>query len=140
MNILNELAYINWLAIVAATIATMALGAVWYGPLFGKQWMKLEGLSEADVNNADGSPKVYTQMGIIALITSVAIAALVRALDVTAFVDLLVLGALLGVVLRGATHYIHDGFSARKPGVTLIHTGYDAVVVVVMTIIVGLWR
>lgn len=140
MEILQELTYVNWWAIIAATAATMALGALWYGPLFGKQWMKLEGLTKEDTDNADGSPKVYAQMGVIAFITAIVVAMLVRALEVTAFMDLIILGVLLGVVLRGATHYIHDGFSARKPGVTLIHAGYDAVVVMIVTIVVGVWQ
>ena len=34
---------INYLAVVAAAIGSMILGAIWYGPLFGKVWMKLMG-------------------------------------------------------------------------------------------------
>jgi len=32
---------INYLAVVAAAVASIVLGFLWYGPLFGKQWMKL---------------------------------------------------------------------------------------------------
>lgn len=39
---------INWLAIVLATAAAMAIGSIWYGPLFGKRWMKLVNLKEKD--------------------------------------------------------------------------------------------
>ena len=31
---------VNWLAIVAGMVANMVVGALWYGPLFGKRWMK----------------------------------------------------------------------------------------------------
>ena len=34
---------INYLAVIVSTIASMALGFVWYGPLFGKQWAGLMG-------------------------------------------------------------------------------------------------
>jgi hypothetical protein len=37
---------ISWLAIALAVVAAMAIGTVWYGPLFGKKWMKLVGLKK----------------------------------------------------------------------------------------------
>lgn len=40
---------VNYLVILGCTVAGMALGALWYGPLFGKQWCKLNGV---DPNNA----------------------------------------------------------------------------------------
>ncbi len=30
---------INLLAVVVCAIASMVLGMLWYGPLFGKKWM-----------------------------------------------------------------------------------------------------
>ncbi len=35
---------VNWLAIVVATVSTMVLGMLWYGPLLGKRWMKAMGM------------------------------------------------------------------------------------------------
>lgn len=37
---------INFLAIIAAAVATMVIGFLWYGPLFGKQWSRLMGWGE----------------------------------------------------------------------------------------------
>ncbi len=34
---------INYLAVLVAAIGSMILGAIWYGPLFGKVWMNLMG-------------------------------------------------------------------------------------------------
>lgn len=36
---------INYLAVLVATVVGMAIGFLWYGPLFGKKWMKLMGIS-----------------------------------------------------------------------------------------------
>lgn len=33
----------NYLAIFAAAISSMVIGSLWYGPVFGKPWMKLMG-------------------------------------------------------------------------------------------------
>lgn len=38
---------INLVAILVAAIANMVIGFIWYGPLFGRQWMDLMGL---DIN------------------------------------------------------------------------------------------
>ncbi|MBI2559017.1 DUF1761 domain-containing protein [Candidatus Woesearchaeota archaeon] len=37
---------INNLAVLAAAIASMVIGFLWYGPFFGKQWKKLMGFTD----------------------------------------------------------------------------------------------
>lgn len=37
---------INWLALIAASFVPLATGFLWYGPLFGKAWMKETGMTE----------------------------------------------------------------------------------------------
>lgn len=36
---------INYVAVLVAAVASMIIGALWYGPLFGKTWMRLSGMS-----------------------------------------------------------------------------------------------
>jgi hypothetical protein len=43
---------VNYLAVLVAAITYFVLGWLWYGPLFGKQWMKLQGM---DPNKIDKS-------------------------------------------------------------------------------------
>jgi hypothetical protein len=40
---------VNYWAILAATLLSMVLGSIWYGPLFGNTWTKLMGWSKADM-------------------------------------------------------------------------------------------
>lgn len=44
----------NWAALATATVAGIILGFLWYGPLFGKQWIKLAGI---DVNAMNAKMK-----------------------------------------------------------------------------------
>ena len=44
---------INWIGIGAATVSAFVLGGIWYGPLFGKKWQALVGLSDDQVKNAN---------------------------------------------------------------------------------------
>ena len=61
-----EFAGINYIAVLAAVIASMITGAVWYG-VFAKQWMAAVGLKEEDIKQ---EPKLY----IIAVICQAVIA------------------------------------------------------------------
>ncbi len=45
MNLLPAVT-VNYTAIVAAAVASFVVGWLWYGPLFGKTWMKLTGMKE----------------------------------------------------------------------------------------------
>jgi len=45
---------VNYLAILLAAVSSMVLGSIWYGPLFGKTWMGLMGLSKKDITMTGG--------------------------------------------------------------------------------------
>jgi hypothetical protein len=32
---------VSWLGIFLAVVAAMVIGSIWYGPIFGKKWMKI---------------------------------------------------------------------------------------------------
>lgn len=40
------LVHVNYLAILLCGILSMVVGFLWYGPLFGKEWMKLSGMTD----------------------------------------------------------------------------------------------
>ena len=50
------------ISILIAAIAGMVIGALWYGPLFGVQWMKLMGITPKQIKAAQkkGMGKSYT--------------------------------------------------------------------------------
>lgn len=46
---------INYTLVIVATVVQFVLGAIWYGPLFGKAWMKIvgaENCTEEDMKKA----------------------------------------------------------------------------------------
>jgi hypothetical protein len=61
------------LNIILAAVAVFIIGFVWYGPLFGKLWMKLNKLSKKQC--ADGKKNMPQKMG--AMIVSILIMAYV---------------------------------------------------------------
>jgi hypothetical protein len=51
----------NYAAVVVAAIAYWILGAIWYAALFGKAWVVLEGMTDAQMKSANPAlPYVVT--------------------------------------------------------------------------------
>lgn len=70
---------INYGAILAAVILAVALGVLWYGPLFGRQWMRMVGISHAEMEEAKakgvrGMWRTYALMIVGTLITAYVLA------------------------------------------------------------------
>lgn len=38
---------VSWLGVIVAAVTTFVLGGLWYGPLFGRTWMRVSGVTEA---------------------------------------------------------------------------------------------
>jgi len=53
---------VNYLAVSASGVAAMILGSVWYGPLFGKQWMAMMGLTPEKTAAMKADPAAKKKM------------------------------------------------------------------------------
>ena len=89
---------INWVALVAAAVASMVVGFIWYGPLFGKMWMKLSGMKE--MGDKSQMPKTYAIMFVASLVTAYVLSVLGAGLMTTFWIWLgfqatLLLGSVL---------------------------------------------
>ena len=75
---------INYLAVLAAAAASIVLGFLWYGPLFGKQWIALMNFDKKKMEEAKkkGMPKqTWVLMILGTLVTSYVLAHFVDYLD-----------------------------------------------------------
>lgn len=73
---------VNFLAVFFAAVSSMVIGTIWYGPLFGKQWMKLVGLTQKDMDDAKKTmPITYGQMFLDSLMTSFVLAMVIGMAD-----------------------------------------------------------
>lgn len=48
---------INYWAVLAGAVASMVIGSVWYGPLFGRKWMEINELNPDDVAKREAMQK-----------------------------------------------------------------------------------
>lgn len=61
----------NYIELIVAGVASMVVGFVWYGPLFGKMWMKESGVTQAKIDAGKKEmPKTYGMMFVGSLITA----------------------------------------------------------------------
>ena len=60
---------INYWAILGAVVVSIVLGTLWYGPLFGKQWMHIVGISREQMEKmgAKGRQAMMRSYAIMAL-------------------------------------------------------------------------
>ena len=49
----------NWLAVGLGTVAFFAVGALWYGAIFGKAWQKATGLSDEQLKSGANMPLIF---------------------------------------------------------------------------------
>lgn len=62
---------VNFWAVLVASIANIIIGALWYGPLFGKAWMAMMNFTKADIKSMKLGAMTSMTLGFIgALITN----------------------------------------------------------------------
>ncbi len=68
---------VNYLAVLVAAAVQVVLGFLWYGPVFGKMWMGLMGMSPEKMNEAKakgGMGKNYALMTLSTLVMAYVLA------------------------------------------------------------------
>lgn len=133
---------INYLAVLVAGIASMALGAFWYSPLaFGKMWMALSGLTEASMNEAKkkGMTKLYTLAFIGSLVMSYVLAHFVDYAGATTVQEGLQTGFWVWLGFM-ATKALGTVLWENKPvKLYVLNTAYDLVSLLIMASILAVW-
>ena len=63
---MQEVTFNIW-AILVSGVISMVVGAIYYGPLFGKLWMKLTGITEEDAKKAPPTNYLFAFIAYIVL-------------------------------------------------------------------------
>jgi len=130
---------VNFVAVVVAGLVPMVVGSLWYGPLFGKQWMKLAGVKEMGMGK-EGMAKFYVLMLVTCLILSYVMARFVDGMGAADIVSgaLVGLWAWLGFVVAGKlSEFLADG---RPMNLFYLDSGYRLVLFVVMGALLAVWK
>jgi hypothetical protein len=137
MQITHALSLVNWLSVIAATIAAFGLGWLWYSNrFFGKRWLQEIGLTE----ESTGSSKMLRVFATSFLLQFIAATALAVVLGPhTDWLSGLHLGLLVGVCWVATSYGTTYLFEQRSRCIFFINGGYFVVVFAIMGIIIGAW-
>lgn len=139
---------VNYLAVLACGIASMVIGSLWYGPVFGKQWIAWSGFpqSEVDAMKAKGMSgmwKSYALMFVGSLLMAYVLSHAIVFAESYLGEEGLTAGLMSGFwnwlgfvapIMLGTV--LWDG----KPWkLYILNTGYYLVQLLVMGVILALW-
>ena len=116
---------VSLLATLVATVLGFVLGALWYGPLFGKRWMAAVGMTPEDLRHDFSPAKTYGATFVLGLIASYVFGLYLGPNPGRAFA--IAAGAATGicwVATALATNYL---FERRSVELIAINGGYHAV-------------
>ncbi|MCG6189069.1 DUF1761 domain-containing protein [Maribellus maritimus] len=140
MNFEEIFAGVNFLAVLVSALSAFVIGWLWYGPLFGKQWMKLNGFTEEQLKKGGGMsmPLIMIINYVATVLAAFAIAMFIGAESNMSFG--IFAGFMIAIFWIG-TSRLNDVLYERKPfGLFLINVGYYLVIYVLMGAILGVWH
>lgn len=131
----------NWLAILVATLAFFALGAIWYSFLFKNSWIKLTGVKMGDPNAKKGIAGIMISSFLMTLICAIGLALLLtKANTPLSWMSGAKVGLVAGVCFCATAISNSYLYEKRPLGLHLINGGYNVAGCIVAGIILALWR
>lgn len=134
---------INLWSVLTAAVAAMVVGFLWYGPLFGKAWARLNGFEPKNEEQMAEMKKkagpMYLIMFMGSLVTAYVLAYFIYyAIGITPLLGAMVgLMAAIGFVL---TSFLGNYMFAQRPKMLFfIDAGFYLVNLVIMGAIIGSW-
>lgn len=131
-------AQLNYIAVIVAALSTFVIGGLWYSPaVFGKAWMRENGLTEERLKKSNMA-KIFGLAFLLALVAAFNLAMFLGPEDNPAMGA--VWGFLAGfgwVAMFVGTHYL---FERKSFLLFLINAGYSVVALTIMGVILAAWK
>lgn len=139
-----EAVVINYWAVFLAAIAYMAVGMLWYGPVFGKQWQAFVGLTPESMKSMPLAPWQAMLGGFVTALVMAYVLAHVIKMSVATFGDLgLMTGLMTGfwswlgfVLTTQAGSFLWEG---KKFGLLVLNGAASLVSLLIMGALLALW-
>ncbi|HPV98755.1 MAG TPA: DUF1761 domain-containing protein [Spirochaetota bacterium] len=129
---------IQYLAVIAAAMANVAIGAVWYSPfVFGRTWMAHSGLRPEDMK---GKGRAMLISAAVALVTAFMLAYFFDLLDVQTPGAGISLAFRAWLGFAAAVMALDLGFGGKHFRVYLIDAGNQLAAFLAMGAILSIWR
>ncbi len=133
--------WFNMWPIIIAAIASMVLGMLWYGPVFGNLWMKLSGLTKKDQESA--KKKGMTTQMIAAflgnIIMAFAMSMLFQALGVTSIGAAWAFGIIIWIGFLLTTSMSPVLWEGKSFALYCLNNFYNLVNIMIISAIITYW-
>ena len=134
---------INYLAVLVSALIAFALGALWYGPLFGKLWMNLMNINPKAMKNPDNKKKAmrgYLIMFIALLIMAYVMAHIIKYTGANSIGEGIQTGLFIWLGFL-ATTMIGSFLWEEKPlALYVLNVGHYLLVLGVMGALLAVWN
>jgi len=128
-----------WVGVVVAAVAGFVVGGLWYGPLFGKAWMKERGISHEDAAKGANMPLIFGTTFVLNLIAALGLGIVLdkTPAQLSLFDSVQISGglALVFIVTSIGVNYLFSRVSLK---LFLIDAGYWVVIYGVMGAVLAL--
>ncbi|RYE11016.1 MAG: DUF1761 domain-containing protein [Hyphomicrobiales bacterium] len=130
---------VNWLAIIVAMIASMALGAVWYTTL-GNRWMAALGKTREQIVGGGSTITPFIWTAAMQLVSAYFLARLTPLVfDTTTIVNAVQLGFFLWLGFVLTSMITNHRYQGSKWSLALIDGGYGLGVLLIQGLVIGLF-
>jgi MFS family permease len=116
---------VSLVATVVGTLLGFALGAVWYGPLFGRAWMASVGLTDETIRRNTNPATTYGTTFVLGLVGCYVLGLFLGPNPGLAFS--VAAGAAAGICWVATSLATNELFEGRSVRLMLINGGYHAV-------------
>lgn len=136
---------INYWAVLVCGVVSMIIGSIWYGPLFGKTWMRIIGATNQDVETRKKMQKaagpLYVVQFLLTLFQAYVLAYYIAGWsDASGVVNALwIWAAFIMPTVAGACMWTNDSRQIAWSRF-LIQAGYQLVLFIVFGLILGMWK
>ncbi len=136
MDLATSFSTINWLSVIVAALSAFLIGGIWYGPLFGRTWMRLFNFTEEDLKKRS-IPLTFGLSLFLAFIAALNLEMFIGAEAGAAYGT--IAGFLAGIGWVATYLGIIYLFEMQSIKAFLINGGYCVVSLTVMGLLLGLW-
>ena len=127
---------VNYLAVLLGAVLNMILGMLWYGPLFGKRWLRLIDKKAEDIQ---GSPWLYVASFVAAIVAALMLSVVVQAFGVTGFLGGVLSGGAVWLGFVATVTLTFSIFEGPKLSVWLLFVLYQLVIFTIEGGVFAVW-
>lgn len=133
-----DLSYLNWWAVIAATVVSFLLGALWYSPvMFGNAWMREHKLQKENLGGGAAKAMILTLLA--TFVSALGVDFVFSHVGVTSVLAGTKWGLGIGVAFVAMAMLSDSLFARQSLTLYLIQAGYRVICLGIMGAIISWW-